>query len=114
MEATIRTKIEDKNEFNRYGYHHTKIYADDARHIYVFQMEKIEKDEFDNPDIARYEVVKGKKAKQPDGSTVYIYPGDEDFGTYGWYICYRKDIAMKRVNHYVKLLEERFNADELC
>lgn len=31
-----------------------------------------------------YEVVKGKKYKNPDGNYVYVYPCDEDWGTYGY------------------------------
>ena len=33
-----------------------------------------------------YEVVKLKKRKNPDGEIVYVYPCDEDFGTFGYCI----------------------------
>ena len=32
-----------------------------------------------------YEVVKGVKRMNPDGSIVYVYPVDEQFGVYGFY-----------------------------
>lgn len=31
-----------------------------------------------------YEVVRGKKYRNPDGQVVYVYPSDEDWGTYGY------------------------------
>lgn len=31
-----------------------------------------------------YEVVKGKKVKNQDGSTVFIYPSSNDWGNYGY------------------------------
>lgn len=43
--------------------------------VYVFEREKNER--------IHLEVVKGKKYTNPDGSVVFVYPGDEDFGPYG-------------------------------
>lgn len=33
--------------------------------------------------LVGYEVVKGKKHKNPDGTEVYTYPSTEEFGSYG-------------------------------
>lgn len=43
--------------------------------VYVFEREKNER--------IHLEVVKGKRHVNPDGSVVFSYPGDEDFGAYG-------------------------------
>jgi hypothetical protein len=34
-----------------------------------------------------YEVVKGVKHKNPDGTIVRTYPGSETWGTYGYTVC---------------------------
>lgn len=81
MKDIFRTDIKEKKEFNRIGHHYTQVLADDEKHIYLYRMDK------DGIRYAQYELVKGKKVKNPDGSIVFIYPSDEDFGTYGWYIC---------------------------
>lgn len=75
------TDIRDKRTFKRIGHTYTMIAADEENHIYLFKMTK--------PGISydMYEIVKGVKAKQPDGTTVYKYPSDEQFGVYGFYIC---------------------------
>ncbi len=96
------TRIEDRDEFTRDGYLYKKIQADDERHIYVYQMT----DEDGN--VVGYEVVKGVKARQPDGTLVWVYPNnDEKFGTYGWYICGRPEHCRERIAYRVKQLEER-------
>lgn len=83
MEKTFRKDISDKKEFDRNGYHYTQILADDEKKVYLYEMTPIEwEKKYD-----QYELVKGKRYKNPDGEIVYIYPSDEDFGTYGWYIC---------------------------
>lgn len=33
--------------------------------------------------LVGYEVVKGKKHKNPDGTIIFTYPSSEDFGSYG-------------------------------
>lgn len=80
MEKIFRTDISEKKEFDRIGYHYTQILADDEKHVYLYKLSK--------PGIKylQFELVKGKRYQNPDGEIVYIYPSDEDFGTYGWYI----------------------------
>ena len=83
MEKTFRKDISDKKEFDRNGYHYTQILADDEKHVYLYKLSK--------PGIKylQFELVKGKKCKNPDGNIIYTYPCDEDFGNFGWYICGR-------------------------
>ena len=50
------------------------------KHIYVY--ERYNK----NGKLVAYEVIKAIKRKNPDGSVVYIYPGNELFGSKGFYI----------------------------
>ena len=39
---------------------------------------------------SHYEVVRGKKHTNPDGSVVYVYPSSEDWGTYGYSVWKNK------------------------
>lgn len=81
MNRIIRTDISGKKEFDRIGYHYTQVLADEEHKVYLYKMTK------EGIPYPQYELVKGKKYKNPDGSIVYTYPCDEDFGTFGWYIC---------------------------
>ena len=84
------TDIKYKKEFDRIGYHYTMVRADDEHHVYLYEMEK------GNP-YSQYELVKGKKHTNPDGEVVYVYPSDEDFGVYGWYICGPKKKCLEEI-----------------
>lgn len=88
MTKIFGTDISEKKEFDRIGIHYKQVYADDINHIYLYQM--------DNRENA-YELVKGKKRKNPDGNIVYVYPSDEDFGTLGWYIVGTKEYTEKKI-----------------
>ena len=91
MEKLVRKDISEKKEFKRIGYTYTQVLADDEQHVYLYKMSK--------PVMTtnEYELVKGKKYKNPDGSIVYTYPCDEDFGTYGWFICGTKERVTKDI-----------------
>ena len=39
-----------------------------------------------------YEVVNGKRYKQPDGSIIYRYPSSEEFGSNGFFVNRESDI----------------------
>ena len=95
MKEFFKTDIKDKNEFLRIGYKYTKVYADDVNHIYLYKMEKIDK-ELQMP-YPQYELVKAKKAKQPDGTDVYMYPSDEDWGKYGWTIMGKEEQCQETI-----------------
>ena len=86
-----RKDINEKKEFDRIGYHYTQVLADNEKKVYLYKMEK--------PGSAylQFELVKGKKYTNPDGNIIYTYPGDEDFGTYGWYICGRPEKVLEDI-----------------
>lgn len=73
----IKKDIRDINKFEKYGSTFSKIWGDDEHHLYVFKRTKNRTD---------YEVVRGVKKKNPDGSIVYTYPSSENFGINGYYI----------------------------
>lgn len=74
--------ISQKMTFRRAGYDYKNILFDEEHHCGIWKMSKkidgIVKD-------MGYEVVRGVKRKNPDGSIVYCYPNDEQFGIYGFY-----------------------------
>ena len=76
----FKTDISEKTEFNRIGYRYVRVWGDDENKVYVYKI-------ISEAPYYQFEVVKGKKTKNPDGNYVYVYPSDEDFGIYGWYIC---------------------------
>lgn len=82
MEKTVMTDISQKMTFRRAGYDYKNIVFDADHHCGIWEMSK----ETDGvvKDMG-YEVVKGVKRKNPDGSIVYYYPGDEQFGVDGFY-----------------------------
>ena len=74
--------ISEKMTFKREGYDYQNIVFDEEHHCGIWKMSK----EIDGvvKDMG-YEVVKGLKRKNSDGSIVYVYPEDERFGIYGFY-----------------------------
>ena len=100
----FKTDIKDKNEFNRIGYHYTKVYADDENHIYVFRMKHNDK-KLEMP-YSEYELVKGVKVKNPDGNYVYRYPSDEEFGTSGWFYLGNDEKCWEQMNAKIQSLLE--------
>lgn len=89
------TDIKDKKEFDRIGYHYTQVRADDEHHIYLYEMKHTD------PEVKipykQYELVKGRKHVNPDNSISFAYPCDEDFGTYGWYICGSQEKCIREI-----------------
>lgn len=88
--------IKDTNTFKKFGATFSKVWSDDERHLYVFKRTKHRTD---------YEVIKGVKTKNPDGSIVYRYPSSEEFGTYGYYIMgipswYSKQRVITRLKQF--------------
>lgn len=77
-----RKDLTEMFEFDRCGYHYVNICYDKDNHKGIWEMRKGDRS-------YGFEVVRGKKYKNPDGNIVYIYPSDEQFGTYGWYLCGR-------------------------
>lgn len=86
MDNFFKTLIQEKKEFNRIGYHYKQV-MDYGDNIYLYKMTPTNF----KLNYSQYELVIGVKRRQPDGSVVYVYPSDEQFGTYGWYICGPED-----------------------
>lgn len=77
----IRKDISEEKEFS-FGSDtlKQKYCYDEEKHIYVYERYN------HNGRLFGYELVKGKKYKNNDGSIVYTYPSSSDFGTYGYFI----------------------------
>ena len=82
MEKTVRTDISERMTFSRAGYDYQNIVFDKEHHCGIWKV-SIEIDGIVN-DIG-YEVVRGIKKKNSDGSIVYVYPSNEQFGINGFY-----------------------------
>ena len=72
--------ISEKKSFSRCGYNYQCIYYNQDFHCGVWKMTNKNTGGFGG-----YEVIKGVKYRQADGSIVYRYPCDEQFGVYGFY-----------------------------
>jgi len=82
MEKVFRTDISEKKEFIIYGDTlRMKECVDKEKRIYIFERLM---NENNKERLIAFEVVKGKKHKNPDGSIVYTYPSSEQFGYYGF------------------------------
>ena len=81
MNNVFKTPIEEKIEFRKYGGRYVRRSHNPETDVYVYDCFK--DDGNGNEYLACIEVVKPKPVKQPDGTKVGVYPGDEDFGTYG-------------------------------
>ena len=100
MEKIYYKSIEEINSFTKYGDTFTKVFGNDEKHIYVFKRG------------IDYEVVQGVKHKNPDGNIVYVYPSNEQFGVYGYYISgYVKNNALERIIFRLSQFDEEV-ADE--
>ena len=77
-----RTDIRDLNEFTKYGDRFTKVASYPDRNIYVYKREHYDEERKIWVCIV-FEVVKGAKCINPDGTIVYAYPSSEKFGPLG-------------------------------
>ena len=89
--------ISEKKSFSRCGYNYQCIYYNQDFHCGVWKMTNKNTGRFGG-----YEVIKGVKYRQPDGSIVYRYPGDEQFGVYGFY-SYNLDRLLKHIDEWMEL-----------
>ena len=76
----IRKDIKDMKAFEKFGDLFTQIGNNPETGWYLY--ERVNKESGKK----HYEVVKGKKHKNPDGSIVYAFPSTELWGTYGYSI----------------------------
>ena len=107
MNQVFATDIRYKRVFTRIGCTYYQVYADHARHIYVYDIIRNEDGEHRG-----YEVIKGLKHKNPDGGIVYTYPSDEQFGTNGFSSMGTNktyDAEMTQILDKVKILQNRRN-----
>ena len=86
-------------EFKRYDYNYTRV-KDFGNNIYLFKMEHIN----EPLPYSQYELVKGEKKTNTDGSVVYIYPSSSHFGTNGFYICGTEEYCQRRINERLNQL----------
>lgn len=94
MKQITSLDISQKMTFQRAGYDYENIIFDAVNHCGIWKMTKvIDGVRYD----MGYEVVKGLKRVNPDGSVVYVYPGDEQFGTSGFF-----DYHLDRVKEIMK------------
>lgn len=97
MEIT-KKDIRDLSSFKKWGATFTKVWSDDDRHLYVFKRTGVRTD---------YEVIKGVKTKNPDGSIAYAYPSSEQFGSNGYYIMgIPANYAENRIRNRLKQFDQ--------
>lgn len=90
--------ISQKMTFRRAGYDYENIVFDPLHHCGIWKMSR---DIDGKIEDMGYEVVKGVKRVNPDGGVVYVYPGDEQFGMYGFF-DYHLDRVKKILDDWVK------------
>lgn len=90
------TDISDKVEFSLNGYRYILDTADESTHAYIYAQTR------DGVTFA-YEVVKAVKRRNPDGSSVYTYPGESQWGVRG-FTCMTREAALRKYN---ELREDR-------
>lgn len=94
----IKSKdISEKMRFSRIGYDYECVFYNQDFHCGVWRMTKKDSGRFGG-----YEVVKGIRHKQPDGSFVWSYPGDEDFGRYGFF-DYNLERLLRHLDEWMEL-----------
>ena len=76
MKSFINKDLTERFEFTRAGYRTICICYDKENHKGIWELRK-------DGSCRGYEVVKGVKTKNPDGSVVYVDPSSEQFGKYG-------------------------------
>ena len=98
MERTVRVDVSQKIEFKRAGYDYKMLVFDDEHHCGIWKMTRVIDGEV--LDMG-YEVVKGIKRVNPDGTVVYRYPCSEEFGTSGFF-SYNLDRCMEIMSAWLK------------
>lgn len=100
MKEIFRTDISQKKEFKFEGDTlKQKECVDEEKRIYVYERYN------HKGRLYGYEIVKGVKAKQPNGEIVYIYPSSEQFVRYGYFIS--AQWADKDIPKYIEKLRSK-------
>ena len=95
--SIVAKDISEKMRFSRCGYDYECLYYNQDFHCGVWKMKSKGTGRF-----CGYEVVRGFRYKQPDGSIVYRYPSDEQFGTYGFY-GYDLERLLRHMDEWMEL-----------
>lgn len=82
MKEISAIDLSEKMEFRRAGYDYQNVVFDAAHHCGIWKMTRVIDGKVED---MGYEVVRGMKRRNPDGTVVYCYPGDEQFGVYGFF-----------------------------
>ena len=111
MEKIFRKDISEVKTFTKYDDTLTQIKNNPETGWWLYER-------VSNYGIKLYEVVKGKKYTNPDGSVVYVYPSESDWGQYGYiipkcwwaqeaidFIMSRKTISAEELYEFKKTLK---------
>lgn len=90
----FKKDVSEKKEFTRNGYKYRQVLADDEKHVYLYEMTSTKLEMY----YPHYELIKAKKSRQPDGTYVYTYPCDEDFGSLGWFLYGKVELVQKNLD----------------
>lgn len=96
------TDIKDKKEFNFEGeLLKMKECYDEEKHIYIYERYN------SAGRIYAYEVVKGVRCKNNDGSEVFSYPSTEKIGRgYGYFVAKNYAYSEKGIYYYAQKLAQ--------
>lgn len=84
MRQIFNTDISQKTDFVFQDTRLIQKYYDSESGCYLYERYYINSPTLGNR-LMGYEIVKPIKRKNPDGTTVYVYPSSEQFGRYGWF-----------------------------
>ena len=90
--------ISEKKVFEAYGDTlKLKECVDPEKHIYIYER-------YCEGRLICYEVVKARKTKNPDGTIVYRYPQNEEWGTHGYTVfCNHKKTLKEAIENLMLL-----------
>lgn len=77
--------ISELKEFNEHGTRLVQSGYNEQTGRYLYKRYYIDSPTLGNR-LMGYEIIKPCKRKNPDGTVVYTYPSNSQFGSYGWYL----------------------------
>lgn len=78
MKKIFYNDISERKTFKMFGDLFVLIARNIEHNTYLYKRVKLSTDEYG--ETSGYEIVKPIKRKNPDGTTVYVYPSSEQFG----------------------------------
>lgn len=109
MKPIYATDISERKEFTFQGDKLKQLRcANEEQHIYVYERYN------SAGRLYAYEVVRGKRRKNPDGNIVYVYPTTEDFNSsHGFFIALaHKDNPKYGVDACIARLEGTYTGQD--